>query len=218
MYYTTNPDRITHTIEIFRGDKRDVEGEEFGTFFDTVFNGVQATTAIYAWLKVQGVVDTDPDVYALVVPDGEGLSNQPLAVLPIGPVTHSLGGRPSIAKDGRTTRVAVTFPDDLLRLVDRHAEVTGTNRSDLIRHITRDGLIQAIDLQICNELEQAAQWDAESRGDEHLGSWQLTESGMENAIDTMMSIYPTLDRETLATRMRWIHSGRTTPATTNLIA
>lgn len=210
MYYEISNDSPTHTIEIFRGDKN-VEGEEFGSFFS---DGVQAADAIYSWMKEQGVVDTDPDVYALVVHNHEGLNNQPLAVLPIAPVTQNLGGRPSIAKDGRTTRVTVTFPDALLALIDRHAEVSGENRSDLIRSMIRDSLITAIDIQICNELELAARWNADSVGDEYLGAWQLTESGMEDAIDTMMSIYPTIDRDTLATRMRWIHSGRTTPTPT----
>ena len=70
----------THTIEIFRGPSPDAEGEDLALVI-----GAGATLAppVWAWLEGQGLGQDDPDVYALVVPTGEGLQNPAMAVLPV---------------------------------------------------------------------------------------------------------------------------------------
>lgn len=69
----------THTIEIFRGPAL-AEGEDLAL---AIGAGATLTPPIWAWLDDQGLGQDDPDVYALLVPTGEGLQNPATAVLPV---------------------------------------------------------------------------------------------------------------------------------------
>ena len=72
----------TVTLEVFRGESPDAEGEDLAEWLSDHSLAPEAE----AWLEEQGVGLEDPDVWALVVPAGSGVHNRPFAVLPLG--TH----------------------------------------------------------------------------------------------------------------------------------
>lgn len=157
MIYAEATGTPTHAIEIFRGQQPAAEGEDFGLFFA---GDIRASDGILTWLEQQGVVDDDPDTYALVVPAGEGQDNRPIAVLPIGPAGDDQAlvveqdaarrpGRPSVADDGDTTRVSVVLPTGLLRRLDSAAMVVDTTRSRAMR--------DAIEAQVARMEERIAE-------------------------------------------------------------
>lgn len=150
IYTATTATTATHTIEVFRGQQPTAEGEDFGCFFA---GDVQAADSVLSWMEEHGVVVDDTDVYALVVEAGSGQDNQPIAILPIAPAVEqnpaliaeqtaarNLGGRPSVATDGKTDRVTVTIPSAATAALDAQAKGLGTTRSDLIRRAAMDAV------------------------------------------------------------------------------
>lgn len=152
IYTATTAEQATHTVEIFRGQQPTAEGEDFSLF---VGGDVQVADAVLTWMEDQGVVQEDPDMYALVVPAGEGRDNQPLAILHIAPAAEPTAelvseqtaarrpGRPSIAEDGETTRIPVTLPVTVVQRLNTVATRTGAkSRSDVMRRYIIAGLEQ----------------------------------------------------------------------------
>src|SRR5512142_1760719 len=152
IYTATTAEQATHTVEIFRGQQPTAEGEDFSLF---VGGDVQVADAVLTWMEDQGVVQEDPDMYALVVPAGEGRDNQPLAILHIAPAAEPTAelvseqtaarrpGRPSIAEDGETTRIPVTLPLTVVQRLNTVAARTGAkSRSDVMRRYIITGLEQ----------------------------------------------------------------------------
>jgi hypothetical protein len=86
-YWEVSGDQAMLTLEVFRGASPDAEGEELAEWLGSH----SLDDAAWAWLRAQGLDDSDPDVWVLVVPDGAGRRNRAAAVLPIGTHARVLG-------------------------------------------------------------------------------------------------------------------------------
>lgn len=81
-YQEADIESATHTIELYRNPSNVAEGEPLEEWL----SDHSLADDVHAWLMSQGLDDVNPDIWALVVPTGEGPMNDPFAIIPISPL------------------------------------------------------------------------------------------------------------------------------------
>lgn len=81
-YREAGLESATHTIELYRRPSHVAEGEPLEEWL----SDHSLADDVHAWLMSQGLNDVNHDVWALVVPMGEGPMNDPFAIIPISPL------------------------------------------------------------------------------------------------------------------------------------